>query len=434
MIRGCTSDLVILDDADFMQPQWTLHQGDCLEVLPTLEESLIDTCICDPPYGLRFMQASWDHGVPGVPYWLEVLRVLKPGGVLLAFGGTRTHHRLMCAIEDAGFELKDCLMWLYGTGVPKVRSMSREVDRTLGAEPTVIAPYSTPAEGYHLTTMNNLQASSMEEETQGRRQAVVTEATTPEAALWEGWHSGLKPAWEPIVVAMKPLNGTFAQNALTHGVAGFHVDACRIPVEGSSRGRWPANVVLEEDVARELDEQVGMRKSGKVSAHHKRNVPRFGHGGVYGDDAGDATLAAAVDCTYGDEGGVSRYFYCPKASTQERTCGGLLKNNHPTLKPLALMRWLVRLTETPTGGVVLDPFAGSGSTGVACLQEGRSFVGIELEEEHAAVARERLRIAVEGPTGDVAPAVRVQEEPQKGGLFNQWSVARLQELSEEDET
>jgi len=371
---------------------WNLTTGDCLDILPTLPAESIEACITDPPYGWSFMQSNWDHGVPGEAYWKEVLRVLKPGGWLLAFGGPRTHHRLMVAIEDAGFELRDCFCWLFGSGFPKALNISKAIDKAAGAKREIIgtntafsARANKKRKGENPFDNSIKDGAFSHPETVGQ----ITAPATTEAKLWDGWASALKPAHEPIILAMKPLDGTFANNALTHGVAGLNIDGCRIPLNGEpstsearrkstfggrtgetaktsntlgrlnrrgdpaiyatnhggEKGRWPANVILDEEAGKLLDEQ------------------------------SDRT---------------SRFFYCAKCSRTERTHKGAIANNHPTVKPLALMRWLCRLVSTPTGGTILDPFAGSGSTGVAALQEGLSFIGIELSPEYAEIARARL--------------------------------------------
>jgi hypothetical protein len=309
--------------------------------MPTLDADSIDAIVSDPPYGLSFMGKAWDHGVPGEAFWREALRVAKPGAHLLAFGGTRTYHRLAVAIEDAGWEVRDCLSWLYGSGFPKSHNLKDD---------------------------------------------------------WQGWGTALKPAWEPIIVARKPLVGTVAANVTQYGTGAINVDGCRIGTDAgwsypngrggsgwhgreslstnldepiqSTAGRWPANVLLDEDAAAMLGEP-------------------------------------------------SRFFYCAKASRSEREAGlegmptvtsqsgmggampvddngnerdrfkVIAANHHPTVKPIDVMRWLVRLV-TPPNGVVLDPFCGSGSTGCAAVLEGKRFVGIEREPEYAEIARRRI--------------------------------------------
>jgi site-specific DNA-methyltransferase (adenine-specific) len=322
--------------------------GDCLIEMAKMDVNSIDFIVTDPPYGLRFMGKHWDYGIPGNEFWSEALRICKPGSMLAAFGGTRKHHRLMCAIEDAGWEIRDCMMWLYGSGFPK--------------------------------SHNNFG--------------------------FEGYGTALKPAWEPIILAMKPLDGTFAQNAEKWGVAGINIDESRIeseegPLINSDRlegnntygknlsgsfqigttilGRWHANLILDEEAAAELDRQSG------ISA--------------------------------------SRFFYCAKASSKERNEGlkGMplkqkgakdgekvcntkkgptnalrpdnstkSENFHPTVKPLALMKYIIKLLAPPGNPVLLDPFAGSGSTLIAAKQLGVKAIGIELEKEYCEIAVKRL--------------------------------------------
>lgn len=341
-----------------------VRKGDCIEIMNNWGRPFADTIITDPPYGLKFMGKQWDHGVPGVPFWQAALCVAKPGAMLLAFGGTRTFHRLTCAIEDAGWEIRDCIMWLYGQGFPKS-------------------------------------------------------------------HNALKPAWEPIIVAMKPFDGTFADNALTHGVAGLNIDGGRIgyiseddkasatpqgkctskeiaaigaePDAGRNlnrvafnrpeqKGRWPTNVILDEEAGAMLDEQAPNAGGGKATAGGRRKGGR-----VYGKYAG---YDVPPEIGFGDSGGASRFFYCAKASKAERTCGGKIENRHPTVKPIALMRYLCRLTKTPTGGLAFDPFCGSGSTLVAAVLEGRTCIGIDndSQEDSVAIAKARLKEAL-GKTG-----------------------------------
>jgi DNA modification methylase len=377
----------------------TVLHGDCVEVMAELPACSVDAIVCDPPYGLEFMGKAWDKfdragpssfvdtwknkppghydekgrdpyadKFVGRPRWgtmgpramlafqawctdwaTEALRVLKPGGHLLAFGGTRTYHRLTCAIEDAGFEVRDCLAWLYGQGFPKSHNVGKAIDKK-----------------------------------------------------WEGWGTALKPAHEPIVMARKPLAGTVAANVLEHGTGALNVDGCRIGDRNgttfhgeqgarikqsaakkgataieSTQGRWPANVTLDEQAAAMLDEQSGKLAAG--SHPHIRNADD--HRTTYGAFSGQGNLDARPT----NAGGASRFFYVPKASKRDRGAG----NNHPTVKPVALMRWLVRLV-TPPGGLVLDPFAGSGTTGLAARAEGVRAVLIEREADYVQLIAARL--------------------------------------------
>ncbi len=281
--------------------------GDCLGVMKEMEDNSISAIVTDPPYGLKFMGKEWDHGVPGVPFWKEAIRVSKPGSFLLAFGGTRTYHRLACAIEDAGWQIRDCIQWIYGSGFPKSHN--------------------------HFGI--------------------------------EGYGTALKPAYEPIIMAMKPCEGTFKQNAEKWYQAGINIYASRIGKEirvnppttkgktaalgsfencngkeSTVTGRWPANVILDEEAGKVLDEQSS----------------------------------------------ASRFFYCPKASPSERG----KENTHPTVKPIKLMEYLIKLVMPPKDGVLLDPFAGSGSTLVAAQEIGVKSIGIEKSAEYVEIARSRI--------------------------------------------
>jgi site-specific DNA-methyltransferase (adenine-specific) len=395
-------------------------------VLPTLPEASVDFVVTDPPYGLGFMGHDWDHGVPGVPYWQAIIRVCKPGALLLAFGGTRTYHRLTCAIEDAGWEIRDCLMWLYGSGMPKCGDIGKLIDKAKGAKREVVGTklgqpgYSLADNGRTNEVYGNLHNPATE--------CAITAPATELGARFTGWAMALKPAFEPIILAMKSMDGTIAHNAETWDVAGMNIDACRIPTVGEvihcpqsdlarrsgivgtdlgitksdkerfqaaqresicktqQLGRWPANLLLDEEAAALLDEQTGTLKSGLMKAGQQRNRSR-GEGGYHGDFPDMAT----DHNTYGDTGGASRFFYVAKAAKKERNPDQGPKNDHPTVKPLKLMEYLLTLLSTPTGGVVLDPFAGSGSTLLAAKRLGRPCIGIELEEHNCEIAVSRLK-------------------------------------------
>lgn len=392
----------------------TIHHGDCIEIMNAMPPESVDAIVTDPPYGLGFMGKKWD-GLPPSLEWAEACyRVLKPGGHIVAFGGTRTWHRLAVAIEDAGFEMRDSLAWLYGSGFPKSHDVSKAIDKTTGAEREVIGS-KIGLPGYHLSGKGEAgpaYGSNLQQVTSEQRAAAaaITAPATPEAERWQGWGTALKPAFEPIVLARKPFTGTVARNVLEYGTGAINVDACRIagevpsvpqPVYGvkadgvtqfgagvgrngqmssAPSGRWPANVLLDQYAAAWVDEQSGHQKDG---FHVGRNR--------------DATQIAntilnprrkdASDGGYGGSGGASRFFYTAKAPKSERpNVDGV---QHPTVKPLAIMRWLIRLV-TPPGGTVLDPFAGSGTTIEAALIEGFNPVGIEMETDYLPLIQHRI--------------------------------------------
>lgn len=504
---------------------WKVFQGSNLDVLPTLEDNSIDAIVTDPPYELGFMGKKWDSS--GIAYnielWRECLRVLKPGGHLLSFGGSRTWHRIAVAIEDAGFEVRDSIAWMYGSGFPKSLDISKAIDKRGGvtaqqsefakalqtaknktsltiadlneilgkrtsnlwshfvgdvqpqlpsvenywklkdvlpiedkwdswfqaeAEREVIGQ-NKKAELKDSVYFGNLEAAKKSGRAIGYGEFDITAPATPEAQQWEGWGTALKPAFEPVIVARKPLIGTVAENVLTYGTGGLNIDGSRITHNGrrspagadgtvkrttgntyseattgeqfdTNKGRWPANVILDSYAAELLDEQSGITKSGKsglrTSDGFNANAYGKGMGIKAGQDNGE----------YGDTGGASRFFYVAKASKRDRNEGleeleettaaemvdrepdsaGMnspragagrtsgAKNFHPTVKPTDLMRYLIKLV-TPPGGVVLDPFTGSGSTGKAAILEGFSFIGIELTEEYLPIIEGRLKWAEE---------------------------------------
>jgi site-specific DNA-methyltransferase (adenine-specific) len=361
---------------------------------------------------------------------VECLRVLKPGGHLLAFGGTRTWHRLACAIEDAGFEVRDSIAWMYGSGFPKSLDVSKAIDKAAGAERTMRVN-DRWADKYPNGPGGNLSGDGRSEHyNQAKRVAdgplLTSDPVADAAREWSGWGTALKPAHEPIVVARKPLVGTVAANVLEHGTGALNIDACRIayandadkPTQeqwnrmGSSGaagangfagqfsqgmkdayadgkipvppGRWPANVVLDEDQAAELDQQSGNVASGG-GAKGKM-------GGVFGNGKDNPRRAQSL---YHDSGGASRFFYVAKAPARERP--KVDGTAHPTVKPLTLMRWLCRLV-TPPDGVILEPFAGSGTTVEAALLEGFRVVAIEREADYLPLIQARLdRVAATEP-------------------------------------
>lgn len=351
-------------------------------MLRFLGSDSIDSVITDPPYGLEFMGKVWDKDVPVTAVWEGCLRVAKPGAFLLAFGGTRTYHRLACAIEDAGWEIRDCVMYVYGSGFPKSHNIGKAIDKAAGAEREVVGK-ADPRGAYDEADRSSTGHSNEYGSITSKGSVDVTAPATDAAKQWEGWGTALKPAYEPIIVAMKPLDGTFAQNALEHGVAGLNIDEARInpgetvPGGGNTKanhgGRFGGAGVYQ-----------GERP--KVEPHNKGRWPaNLVHNGseeVLNTFPNGAKSAA-------------RFFYCAKVSKAERTHKGQVENKHPTVKPIALMEYLCRLTSTPTGGLVLDPFCGSGSTGIAALRTGRKFIGIEKDPESYQLARKRLEIDVQ---------------------------------------
>ena len=405
---------------------YTLLEGNNLELLPTLPDCSVDAIVTDPPYELGFMGKSWDAS--GIAYntelWRECLRVLKHGGHMLAFSGSRTYHRMVVAIEDAGFEIRDQIMWVYGSGFPKSLDVSKAIDKAAGvsfkAEPAGgVGFMNSNDDGYNMT----------------HNKLVRTGESTTEAQQWSGWGTALKPAHEPIVLARKPLIGTVAANVLQHGTGALNIDACRVgeeertyggmsakkpdvgtlrddnwipkDIEVTVQGRFPANFI--HDGSEEVLALFPETKSG-TGAIRKTAKGMFGLGG---DNE--------ANVEYGDSGSAARFFYCAKASKAERNTGlqgmperrpdertdvgmgtfaekGVAKqsNFHPTVKPLALMRYLIRLI-TPPNGTVLDPFAGSGTTLVAAIQEGFHCIGIELTEDYYPIIHARCEHAQTPP-------------------------------------
>ena len=417
--------------------------GNNLEVLPTLPDNSVDSIVTDPPYELGFMGKKWDSS--GIAYsvelWQQCLRVLKPGGHLLSFGGTRTYHRVAVAIEDAGFELRDSIAWLYGSGFPKSLDVSKAIDKQSGYEGEVI--------GTEVIDIG-MQGGSMHAGRETKLAERQIKTLSPEAQQWQGWGTALKPAFEPVIFARKPIEGTVANNVLKWGTGGLNIDGSRIgtdtisthnapkgtfaggsPDRGSDTssykehtGRWPANIILDPYTAELVDEQSGDRPGGNFPTQR-------GAGVATGFGLGRPTEGGARKMN--DSGGASRFFYVAKASKRDRneglddleaktasemtgrkegsaglvmkhedgsdkanayagTTGAARQNFHPTVKPTSLMEYLVKLV-TPPGGVVLDPFTGSGSTGKAAILQGFDFIGIELTEEYLPIIHGRLKYA-----------------------------------------
>lgn len=419
----------------------TVLHGDAIGVLRTLPDSSVDVVITDPPYGLSntdpkrvaetiaawvsgerhaipagkgFMAKSWDAFVPPPAIWDECFRVLKPGGHMAVFAGSRTQDLMGLSIRLAGFDIRDSLSWIYGSGFPKSMDVSKAIDKAAGVDRTVVGTKKVSGpEGSAGGFSNGI--SSHHGNDSALREVEVTAATSDEAKQWDGWGTALKPAQEPIILARKPLVGTVAKNVLEHGTGAINIDDARVPSseatgwggaaaggqtwnesnmglgkDGAPRpveGRWPANVLLDEHAAAAMDEQSGVLKSG---------VGTIGAGKGRADNASSIASTGKIASSYGDSGGASRFFhvfkYQAKASKKERPVIELEDGTsvqHPTVKPLALMEWLCTLL-TPPGGVVLDPFAGSGSTLQAARDAGFRAIGVEREEEYVDLIKVRL--------------------------------------------
>ena len=398
-----------------------IRVGNCLELMATMEVNSVDSVVTDPPYGLSFMGKAWDHGVPGELFWVEALRVAKPGAHLLAFGGARTFHRLMVAIEDAGWEIRDTVMWVYAQGFPKSLDVSKAIDKAVGAEREKVA-IGSPVKRMIPGADQDKTGSWIKDNGRIFQPGVEIPATDA-SRQWQGWGTALKPAWEPIIVARKPLIGTVARNVQEHGTGGLNIDGCRVSVDpggaDDSRLGWQGKWTTTEQ-QRIFGNGNGIPRGTVESSHLGRFPANLIHDGSdevlagFPDSKGQQGDVRGTEPSYtGDEntncygefarvpspkrsdsGSASRFFYCAKASKSDRTMNGQVENKHPTVKPNSLMRYLCRLVTQP-GGLVMDPFCGSGSTGVAAVQEGFRFIGIERDEDSATTARDRIRIATE---------------------------------------
>jgi DNA modification methylase len=337
-----------------------VFNDDCLNVLREMPDNSVDSIVTDPPYGISFMAKKWDYDVPSVKVWKEAMRVLKPGGHSLIACGTRTQHRMVCNIEDAGFEIRDVVSWIYGSGFPKSLNVSKQIDKAAGAEREV----------GKLKFKGGNQLGVINDDGWKPRDVYEDSPATEAAKQWDGWGTALKPACEFFTLCRKPLSEkTVAANVLKWGTGGINIDGCRV---GTENGRFPANLILDSS-QEVLDLFPVMSGAG-----NKVGTPRKS-GTFFTDEQ------TQVNMKYDNGGSAARFFYCPKASKKDRNEG----NNHPTVKPTALMAYLCRLI-TPTGGVVLDPYMGSGSTGKAAVREGFSFVGIELDPDYYEICKARI--------------------------------------------
>lgn len=417
-----------------MVDRYILHLGNCLDSLKGVPDNSVDSIVTDPPYGISFMSKKWDYDVPSVEIWKECLRVLKPGGFLLSFSSTRTYHRMTINIEDAGFEIRDCCTWNYSSGFPKSHNISASIDKM----------YGHPNRGRAIPTASSYQACDVDQENKLTSNPVGPyEPKTDEAKQWQGWGTALKPSQEFIAMARKPLDGTVANNVLTWGTGGINIDDCRIKLTSQdnltrtqksskstfssnakdwttttykSAGRWPANFIHDgsQEVLELFPESTSKAFNAKPRGSHN-SLTFCKNGGTINDNY--------VNGGYNDSGSAARFFYVPKASKRDKEEGldyfeekvgakqfneGMegqirsngtvikeatkLRNPHPTVKPTELMKYLCRLVTQP-GGVVLDPFMGSGSTGKAAILEGFHFIGCELDEEYLAIAEARIKHA-----------------------------------------
>ena len=434
---------------------YKLFNGNMLDMLQVIEKESIDSIVCDPPYELNFMGKGWDNsGIAFNPEtWKQCYETLKPGGYLLAFGGSRTYHRIAVAIEDAGFEIRDTIMWLYGSGFPKSMNIGLAIDKKNGVESEVIGIGQSGSSDTHTRTMNS--------ETKDGKSAFGGEYEIKRATnKWNGWGTCLKPSFEPIIVARKPFKGSLVDNVIKNGVGGLNIDECRvgnetrtIPINAeeieiknngshldtlhknqqheriaTNLGRFPANTILTYD-ENDFEEVCGGFPNTK-SVKSARGGARNDGTTVYNKIP--QNIEMNYECGYNDNGSASRYFYCAKASKKDRDEGldefqnvsgaditgrkegsaGLVmeggkqnpfagkaspnnRNTHPTVKPTELMQYLVRLV-TPNNGTILDPFNGSGSTGKAVMYENKErnknykYIGIELTEEYLPIAKARI--------------------------------------------
>ena len=357
-----------------------IHTADSLAKIEELDAESVHAIVTDPPYGLAFMGRDWDDFEPKeYQAWCEdwaqkAKRVLKPGGHLLAFSGNRTHHRLFTGVEDAGYEIRDTITWHYGSGFPKALDVAKSIDKRKGVDRTVVGTKTVDV---------GMQGGSMHA---GRSSKTVevdgTTATSPEAIRWEGWKSALKPATEYVVLARKPFNQTIAENMIEHGTGALNIDGTRIDTDENLDGGATKDT---ERPSGWSDTTGGMFEKGS-----KRGIDYDPEGRYPANVVFDEQAADELD-------DVTRYFYTSKATKAERTLDGKIENAHPTVKPTDLMEWLVTLV-TAEKQIVLDPFIGSGTTGMACKNTNRDFIGIEQNPEYADIARVRCGLTPDDPS------------------------------------
>lgn len=377
-----------------------LHHGNCLDILRTIPDASVDAVVTDPPYGLSFMGKRWDYDVPSVEIWEQCLRVLKPGGYLLAFAGTRTQHRMAVRIEDAGFEIRDMIAWMYGSGFPKSLDVSKALDKAAGAEREVVGQWkptgtARPSKGKSHSAAKTTADCGYDPDTSAM--VDITAPATDEAKQWQGWGTALKPAMEPITMARKPFKGTVADNVQAYGTGAINIDGCRIGdeeiiqhrpdgwrgfsklqdgtahdyTESSTIGRWPANVLHDgcEDVLRGMGEAARFFYTPKACKEDRDDGCEMMEARQYSHDGRTKPLENAYQSNESEA-----------------------RNFHPTVKPTDLMCYLCRMV-TPPGGIVLDPFTGSGSTGRGAVLEGFRFIGCEMDADYIKIAKARILAA-----------------------------------------
>ena len=470
------------------EERYKIINGNNLEVLPTFEDNSVDAIITDPPYELNFMNKGWDSS--GIAYnvelWKQAWRVLKHGGYLLAFGGTRTYHRIACAIEDAGFEIRDCIMWLYGSGFPK----SLDIGKSMGSKilnGSANTKDFRKLDGEHIdrgnygyaTLANNQGARPRDYNEINEQRLSKVNYKTEEGKKWSGWGTALKPSYEPIIVARKPVENTVVDNVLKWGVGGINIDECRIETadeiklnirdtskssdgwkrkwmedkekdkkrqekaieKANELGRFPANTILTYDET-DFDEVCG------GMPNTKGNESEADYSLSNQNNSSHLFTNIKSGKHFGDEGSAARYFYCAKASKKDRDNGlmefddGFIsdgrkaesdrpylrketsrKNIHPTVKPVELMQYLVRLV-SPKGATILDIFNGSGSTGKAVAFENRErnadykYIGIELDPQYCEISKGRIDYAVNKYQYDILEEVKEHEEKGQLTLFD----------------
>ena len=420
---------------------FNLFNGDCLDVLKTLPDNSVDSIVTDPPYGLSnqsqddivkcltawladeaythgksgFMGKKWDSFVPSPTVWKECLRVLKHGGHIACFAGSRTQDLMGISLRLAGFEMRDVVMWVYFSGFPKGLDIAKGIDKHFNKEPKIIGEREDFAKrkaknNFEQFTSINPSDKGINSKAFQDKMGAIYEFQTDEAKQWEGWNTNLKPSYEPIILARKPLDGTVVNNVLKHGVGGLNIGACRVETDETvggrgdkkdthgancysvykgdgyeprrhTQGRYPANLI--HDGSEEATGGMPWTKSSKTNGTDNR----ANNGNSMFIDGEHNSFNS-----HNDQGSASRYFYCAKASKTDRDEGVNGMNPHPTIKPTALMQYVTKLI-TPLNGTVLDPFMGSGSTGKACMLEDFNFTGIELSSEYLAIAEARIKDA-----------------------------------------